>query len=178
MAPRKTRAAAKAQTEPQHSDEPHDNEIDSEDQAPERDLELDPADDEDEEEEKLVEEDMSKPKGKKSKKGGKKKGKKTKTAATEVTSELAGPTTVKEAIAQPAVAEDEEFNAAAMPVLRSPKRDVEQEPVGECRQIASSFHPNEMYRGANYRSPTNISRDEASPNDKTSVGNGRECRSI
>jgi hypothetical protein len=128
MAPRKTRAAAKAQTETTPVDTP----IDQEDQTPEPEQDLDP-EEVDEEEEKLIEGDMSKTKGKKSKKGGKKKAgmKPTKTDSPEV-----APTEIiSEDIAAGAAMEDGEFNAAAMPVLRSPKKDAE--PIGEPIQITS-----------------------------------------
>jgi hypothetical protein len=129
MAPRKTRAAAKAQTETTPVDTP----IDQEDQTPEPEHDLDPEEVDEEEEEEPIEEDMSKAKGKKSKKGGKKKAgmKPTKTDSPEV-----APTEIiSEDVAAPAAMEDGEFNAAAMPVLRSPKKDAV--PIGEPIQIAS-----------------------------------------
>jgi hypothetical protein len=141
MAPRKTRAAAKAQTGTSHPDEPGENSMDAEDQTPEpeRDLEAADEEEEEEEEEKATEEDMPKAKGKKNKKGGKKKGKKAKTDTPEVAPEQdVSSETVEEAVAEPPAVADDEFNPAAMPVLRSPKKELEQEPISECRQIASS----------------------------------------
>jgi hypothetical protein len=136
MAPRTTRAAAKAQTETTPSTDAVENPFDAEDQTPEPERDSEP--EELDEEGKSMEEDMSKAKGKKSKKGGKKKGKKAKTDAPEVTPAQVIPEIVEEAVTAPAAIEDGEFNAAAMPVLRSPKKEVEPEAIGEYRHIAST----------------------------------------
>lgn len=117
MAGRKTRAAAKAQEEST-------NPLESEDQILEQER--------DDDQEQLIddpiqEEDMARPKSRKGGKNGAKKkaGKKAKVTLTpECTPEAE---TIEETPA-PAVQGEKEFNPAAMPVLRSPKKD-----AGKCR---------------------------------------------
>jgi hypothetical protein len=131
MAPRKTRAAAKAQTETSPSTDIVENPFDAEDQTPELEHDSEP--------EEVDEEDMSKAKGTKSKKGGKKKGKKAKTDAPEAALAQVVPEIVEETVAAATAMEDGEFNAAAMPVLRSPKKELEPEAIGKYRHIASTY---------------------------------------
>lgn len=137
MAGRKTRAAAaKAHTSDTPTPSLHtvDNPLDAENQTPDLEREEEP-EEINEDEGELSEEDMTKPKAKKGKKGGKKKaGKKTRPApsALGITSEAVEKTTA---------VPDEEFNPAAMPVLRSPKKDVEADTEGEYLAVLHNGMP-------------------------------------
>lgn len=120
MAPRKTRAAAKAED----STSPDTDILHPEDQVleQERDDDTEQVDDQSE--------DMARPKSRKGGKNGAKKkaGKKPKVILTpQATTEAEA---VKDTPAP--VVEVEEFNPAAMPILRSPRKDVEAEPIGKC----------------------------------------------
>lgn len=181
MAGRKTRAAAKAQEESTSpSTNTEDNPLDlEEDQTLEQ-----------ERDDETLEEDMSRPKSRKGGKNGAKKkaAKKAKVTLTPETTPEAE--TVEQTAAS--VVQDEEFNAAAMPILRSPKKNVEVESIGKC--IASSHLnciPNcqefvdtsndtddrcrrrrHHCPRANHRSATSNSRGKADPDDETTIGIG------
>lgn len=123
MASRKTRAAAKAEEDTSPSTDTQHNPLDPEDQALEQER------DDDSEQANESSEDMARPKSRKGGKNGAKK-KASKKAKTTLTPEATPEAeTVEETPAL--VAEEVEFNPAAMPILRSPKKDAEAESSGK-----------------------------------------------